>query len=556
MVNSKVWVNCYPKGVVDEVNLNEFSSIKDILEHSTQCFSSNTAFSNRAIWSDTCLSYAELDAQSTAFGAYLQSLHGMKKGDRVGIMLPNLLQYPIVLFGALRAGFVVVNINPLYTVRELAHQLRDAGVKIIVVLENFAHVLQQVLTKTPIEHIICTSVGEMHPWFQGKLMNCMVRHIRKMVPKFSLLNAVNMKTALAIGKARSLLPVTLTHADLAFLQYTGGTTGISKAAMLTHGNIVSNLQQVSAWIDFAVEEGKETVITALPLHHIFCLTANLLTFMKCGGHCLLITNPHDIKGMIKVLRANPFTIFTGDNTLFVELMNHFDFKVINFSSLKITLGGGAAIQKAIADRWYQLTGKPITQVYGLTECSPAVCINRLSEMFTGSVGLPLPSTLVSIRDSQFNELPLGVGGELCIKGPQVMRGYWGQPKQTNAALTIDGWFKTGDVAYLDSKGYVFITDRLKQMIRVSGFDVYSTEIEEVVVQHPQVIEAAAIGVPDEKTGEAVKVFVVAHSTLLTEEILLQHCRSLLSSYKVPKFFVFLDALPKSNVGKVLQKELK
>ena len=556
MYNEKPWLKSYPKNVPAEIDMKQFSSVKDIFDQSVSKFNDCTAFSNRAVWSDTYMSYGDLDDYSKAFAAYLQSLPGMKKGDRVAIMMPNLLQYPVALFGALRAGFVVVNVNPLYTPRELEHQLKDSGAKAIVVIENFATTLQQVIKNTPVEHIVCTSVGELHGWFQGFVMNYVVRKIKKMVPDFSLPNAISMKKALSIGRNANYTAPTLSHNDLAFLQYTGGTTGVAKGAMLTHGNIVANLQQASAWLTGLVDEGRETIVTALPMYHIFCLTANMLTFMKQGGHCLLITNPRDIAGVAKVLAGNEFTALTGVNTLFSAMMNSPEFMALDFSKVKLTLGGGAAIQEAVAERWKKATGTRITQAYGLTECSPAVCINPMNEDYNGTIGLPVPSTIVSIRDPEFNEVPVGGNGELCVKGPQVMRGYWGRPKETNEVLTSDGWLKTGDVANMDEKGYFRITDRLKDMILVSGFNVYPNEIEDVVAKHPGVLEVAAIGVPDEKTGEAVKVFVVKKDASLTSEQVIEHCKSMLTGYKIPRKVEFKDDLPKSNVGKILRRELK
>jgi long-chain acyl-CoA synthetase len=556
MYSEKPWLKSYPKNVPAEIDMKQFSSVKDIFDQSVAKFNDCTAFSNRAVWSDTYMSYGDLDDYSKVFAAYLQSLPGMKKGDRVAIMMPNLLQYPVALFGALRAGFVVVNVNPLYTPRELEHQLKDSGAKVIVVIENFATTLQQVLKNTPVEHIVCTSVGELHGWFQGFIMNYVVRKIKKMVPQYSLPNAISMKKALSLGRNATYTPPTLSHNDLAFLQYTGGTTGVAKGAMLTHGNIVANLQQASAWLTGLVDEGKETIVTALPMYHIFCLTANMLTFMKQGGHCLLITNPRDIPGVAKVLAGNEFTALTGVNTLFSAMMNSPEFMALDFSKVKLTLGGGAAIQEAVAQRWKKATGTRITQAYGLTECSPAVCINPMEEDYNGTIGMPVPSTIVSIRDPEFNEVPFGENGELCVKGPQVMRGYWGRPKETNEVLTSDGWLKTGDVANMDEKGYFRITDRLKDMILVSGFNVYPNEIEDVVAKHPGVLEVAAIGVPDEKTGEAVKVFVVKKDQSLTSEQVIEHCKSMLTGYKIPRKVEFKDDLPKSNVGKILRRELK
>ena len=551
-MSDKPWLKSYPPGIPAEINMNEFSSIRDIFEQAVRKFKDNVAFSNMR----TRLTYGQLDRLTRDFAAYLQSLPGMKKGDRVAIMMPNMLQYPIAIFAALRAGFVVVNVNPLYTPRELEHQLNDAGVKAIVIVENFASTLQEVLKNTKVEHMVVTSVGEMHPFFKRVLLNFVIRYVKKMVPRFSLPGSINLRKALSIGKPVELKPVPLSHDDLAFLQYTGGTTGVAKGAMLSHGNIVANLQQASSWVRDDLEEGKELVITALPMYHIFCLTANVLLYMKLGGHLLLISNPRDMKAFAKSLRGVPFTGLTGVNTLFNGMMNTPEFASLDFSHMKLALGGGAAIQRAVADRWRQMTGKPLSEAYGLTECSPAVCINPIHEEFNGSIGLPIPSTNVSIRDDDFTELPVGQEGELCVKGPQVMRGYWKRPKDTAEVLTPDGWLKTGDIAYMDEKGYFRITDRKKDMILVSGFNVYPNEIEGVVAMHPGVLEAAAVGVPDSKTGEAVKLFVVKKDPALTAEVLIEHCRKHMTAYKIPRHVAFKDDLPKSPVGKVLRRELR
>ncbi len=551
-MSDKPWLKSYPPGIPAEIDMNQFSSIRDIFEQAAKKFREKIAFSNIR----TKLTYGRLDDLTRDFGAYLQSLPGMKKGDRVAIMMPNMLQYPVALFGALRAGFVIVNVNPLYTPRELEHQLKDSGAKVIIIIENFAHTLQDVIKNTPVEHVVVTSMGEMHPFFKGLLLNFVVRYIKKMVPKYMITGALNFKKALSIGKPRELKPVPLSHDDLAFLQYTGGTTGVAKGAMLTHGNIVSNLQQASAWLKDDIEDGKEIVVTALPMYHIFCLTANILVFIKHGGHLFLVTNPRDMKAFARTLRGVPFSGLTGVNTLFNGMLNTPEFAALDFSHMKLALGGGAAIQRAVADRWRQVTGKRLSEAYGLTEASPAVCINPLREEYNGSIGLPVPSTLVSIRDDDFNELPVGQEGELCVKGPQVMRGYWNRPKETAEVLTPDGWLKTGDIAYMDEKGYFRITDRKKDMILVSGFNVYPNEIEGVVAMHPGVLEAAAVGVPDAKTGEAVKLFVVKKDESLTAEAVIEHCRKHMTAYKIPRHVEFKTELPKSPVGKVLRRELR
>lgn len=551
-MTDKPWLASYPPGVPENIDMAEFPSIREIFERSCERFADHTAFSNLG----TSLSYGKINALTRDFGAYLQSLPGMKKGDRIALMMPNTLQYPIAMLGALRAGFVVVNVNPLYTPTELEHQLRDSGAKAIVIIENFAHTLEKVLQNTPVEYIIVNSVGEMHGFFKRLLLNFVVRYVKKLVPAFNLPNALRFRKVLKLGQAQELKKVNLAQEDLAFLQYTGGTTGVAKGAMLTHGNIIANLQQASAWLSQDVEEGKEIVITALPMYHIFCLTANILVFMKVGGHCLLISDPRDLKSFVRVLASVPFTGLTGVNTLFNGLLNTPGFEKVDFSHVKLALGGGAAIEPAVADRWKKVTGTRLSEAYGLTEASPAVCINPLHEDYTGSIGLPVPGTLVTIRDDNFAELPVGQEGELCVKGPQVMRGYWNKPRETAEILTHDGWLKTGDVAYMNEQGYFFITDRKKDMILVSGFNVYPKEIEAVAGQHPGVFEAAAVGVPDSKTGEAVKLFVVKKDGSLTTEAIIEHCRKHMTAYKIPRHIEFVADLPKSPVGKVLRRELR
>lgn len=551
-MTEKAWIPSYPPGVSEDIEMSEYPSIREIFERSCERFAENTAFSNLG----TGLSYGRLNALTRDFGAYLQSLPGMKKGDRVALMMPNTLQYPIAMLGAIRAGFVVVNVNPMYTPTELEHQLRDSGAKVIVIIENFAHTLEKVLQNTPVEHIVVNSLGEMHGFFKRFLLNFVVRHVKKLVPAFNLQGTLTFRNALKIGQRHELKAINLSHDDLAFLQYTGGTTGVAKGAMLTHGNIVANLQQASAWLSQDVEEGKEIAITALPMYHIFCLTANILVFIKVGGHCLLITDPRDMKGFVRLLASVPFTALTGVNTLFNGLLNTPGFDKVDFSHVKLCLGGGAAIEPAVADRWKKVTGTRLSEAYGLTECSPAVCINPLHEEYNGSIGLPVPSTLVSIRDDDFNELPVGQEGELCVKGPQVMRGYWNKPRETAEILTQDGWLKTGDIAYMNDSGYFYITDRKKDMILVSGFNVYPKEIEAVATLHPGVYEAAAVGVPDSKTGEAVKLFVVKKDESLSNEAIIEHCRKHMTAYKIPRHVEFVTDLPKSPVGKVLRRELR
>jgi long-chain acyl-CoA synthetase len=550
---SKPWLKSYPQGVPAEIDLHEFESVKDILERSCRRFSNLPAYSNLGV----TLTYAELDQLSRQFAAFLQSLPGQKKGERVAIMMPNLLQYPIALFGALRAGMVVVNVNPLYTARELEYQLKDSGARSVVVVENFAHTLQQVVDNTDVEHVVTTQIGDMCPVPQRWIVNFVVKNLKNMVPSWRIDGAIEFTAALRRGAAAKLQDVPVTHDDVAFLQYTGGTTGVPKGAQLTHGNVVANLQQASSWIANELKEGGETIIAALPLYHIFCLTANILTFMKYGGHNVLITNPRDLPAFVKELQKWKFTAITGVNTLFNALMNTPGFDQLDFSALKLALGGGAAIQRAVAERWKQLTGKPLIEAYGLTETSPAACINPLSlQEFNGSIGLPIPSTDVSIRDDDGKELAQGTVGELCIRGPQVMKGYWNKPEETAKTLTPDGWLKTGDMGYMDEKGFVYVTDRKKDMILVSGFNVYPNEIEGVLAMHPGVLESAAVGVHDDKSGEAVKVVVVKKDPNLTADQIIAFCREHLAGYKVPKFVEFRSELKKSPIGKVLRRELR
>ncbi|HOW76930.1 MAG TPA: long-chain-fatty-acid--CoA ligase [Candidatus Competibacteraceae bacterium] len=550
----KIWLKEYPAGVPTEIDLNEFASLKDILEKSCQRFADLPAYSNMGV----TLRYRDIDRLSRDFGAWLQA-QGLAKGDRVAIMMPNALQYPVALFGALRAGLTVVNVNPLYTPRELEHQLIDSGATAIVIIENFAHTLQEVLAKTPVKMVITTELGDLFPFPKRLLVNFVVKYVKKMVPAWNIPGAIPFRRVLSEGARKTLNNVPLNHDDLAFLQYTGGTTGVSKGAMLTHGNMVANLQQASAWLQPFSKPAEETIITALPLYHIFSLTANCLTFMKVGGHNILITNPRDMPGFVKELGKVKFTAITGVNTLFNGLLHTPGFDRLNFSTLKISLGGGMAVQRAVAERWKQLTGIPLIEAYGLTETSPAACINPLTlPEYNGSIGLPLPSTELSIRDDEDRERGIGVdeAGEICLRGPQVMRGYWQRPEETAKVMTEDGYLRTGDVGYVDERGYVRIVDRKKDMILVSGFNVYPNEVEDVVVHHPGVLEAAAVGVPDEKSGEAVKIVVVKKDPALTGEALIAHCREHLTSYKVPRHVEFRDELPKTNVGKILRRMLR
>lgn len=549
----KIWLEQYPEGIPHEVDLNEFSSLKDIIEKSCAKYHGNKAFTNFG----KSLTYGDLEEQSRHFAAYLQKVVGLKKGDRVALMMPNLLQYPIACFGVLRAGGVVVNVNPLYTPRELEHQLKDSGAKTILILENFAHVLEEVIHETEVKNVITTQIGDAIPGFKGKLMSFVVKRIKKMVPAWKLPGSTKYKTAITEGKWQEMDEVELSHADTAFLQYTGGTTGVSKGAQLTHGNMVANLQQASAWISTLTKEGDETIITALPLYHIFSLTANCLVFMKLGANNVLITNPRDFPAFVKTLANTRFTAITGVNTLFNALLHTPGFREIDFSALRLTLGGGMAVQRAVAEDWQKTTGVTLLEAYGLTETSPAASMNPMNNSeFNGSIGLPISSTEFSIRNDDGEELPIGETGEICIKGPQVMKGYWNRPEATAKTFFPDGWFRSGDIGHADEKGYFYISDRKKDMILTSGFNVYPNEVEAVAVTHPNIVEAAAVGVPHPRSGEVVKLFVVTDDPSMTEEKVIEHCREDLTAYKVPKHVEFRDELPKSNVGKILRRLLR
>jgi long-chain acyl-CoA synthetase len=552
------WLKNYPAGVPAEIDPNLFSSIPDLLEKLAIKFADKPAYHNLG----HTLSYAALDRLSRDFAAFLQGLRGMAKGERVAIMSPNLLQYPVALFGILRAGMTVVNVNPLYSPRELEHQLKDSGARAIVILENFANTLQQVLKKTPVEHVITTQVGDLLPIPKRWIVNFVIKKLKKMVPDWRIEGAMSFRAALAQGAAVQFKPVKTTHDDIAFLQYTGGTTGVSKGAMLTHRNILANLEQTGVWVSGSFKEGAEIVIAPLPMYHIFCLTSTL-SFMKWGSLIVLITNPRDLPAFVKELGRWKFSVMTGVNTLFNGLLNTPGFGELDFSAIKVVVGGGAAVQKPVAERWKQVTGGYITEAYGLTETSPGVCANPLGTPWNGTIGLPFPSTDVSIRDEAFNELPVWTGegdivkhtGEICVRGPQVMKGYWNNPEETVKVMQ-DGWLKTGDVGSLNAEGYVTITDRKKDMILVSGFNVYPNEIESVVATHPGVLECGVVGVPDEKTGEAVKVVIVRKDPNLTKEAVILHCKTLLTGYKRPRHVEFRDALPKTPIGKVLRRELR
>ncbi|RUO59528.1 long-chain-fatty-acid--CoA ligase FadD [Pseudidiomarina insulisalsae] len=549
----KIWLKRYPAGVPEEIDPNHFNSLVDIFEKSVASYGERLSYVNM----DREMSFNELDAESKKFAAYLQS-KGLQKGDAIAVMMPNLLQYPVALFGILRAGLVVVNVNPLYTPRELKHQLSDAKAKGIVILENFAHTLEKVVSDLPeLEHIFLTGIGDLLPTAKRWLVNFVVRRIKRMVPNYNLPQAVQFRDAISKGAKASYSRPELSGDDLAFLQYTGGTTGLAKGAMLSHRNMVANLEQVSAFIAPLVNDGEETIITALPLYHIFALTANCLTFMKHGGKNVLITNPRDMPGFVKELAKHPFSIISGVNTLFNGLLNTEGFKDLDFSNLKIALGGGMAVQRSVAEHWERVTKSRLLEGYGLTECSPVVTVNPTDiEHYNGTIGVPLPSTLVRVVDTETSkEVAQGETGELQVKGPQVMVGYLNRPDETDKVMD-DGWFCTGDIGLMDENGFFKIVDRKKDMILVSGFNVYPNEIEDVMVDHPKVLEAAAVGVPHDSSGEAVKVFVVRKDKSLTERELIDFARENMTGYKVPKFVEFRDELPKTNVGKILRRELR
>ncbi len=549
----KVWLSSYPPGVPEEIDLDAYHSIADVFEQAVRRFGENPCFSNLG----TTLSYNEMDRYTDQLANYLQGLPGLNKGDRVAVMMPNVLQNPIAIFATLRAGFAVVNTNPLYTPRELEHQLKDSGAKVIIVIENFCHTLDEVIDDTLIQHVVTTQLGDMLSFPKSLVVNLVVKYLKKMVPPFSLPQRVSFKKALQLGSSKPHEAVASNHDDLAFLQYTGGTTGVAKGAMLTHGNMIANMQQASAWIENVIEDGQEVIITALPLYHIFSLTANCLTFMKVGALNYLITNPRDMPGFVRELQGLRFTAITGVNTLFNALMNTPGFEQIDFSNIKLSLGGGMAVQQPVAERWQKLTGSPLLEAYGLTETSPAVCINPLNlHEYNGSIGLPVPSTEVSVQDHQGNLLPQGETGELCVRGPQVMKGYWQRPEETAKVLSDDGWLKTGDVAHMDELGFFRIVDRLKDMILVSGFNVYPNEIETVIAGHEGVLEVGVIGEPNEACGEVVKAVIVKKDSALDEAAVIEHCRENLTGYKVPKIIEFRDELPKTNVGKILRRELR
>lgn len=551
----RIWLDSYPEGVAGEINALSENSLTEFFDKHLEKFGSKPAF--------TCMgktmTYAELDAEAKAFTAHLQS-KGFVKGDRIAIMMPNVLQYPVVMIGILRAGLTVVNVNPLYTPRELEHQLKDSGAKAIILLENFANTLQQVIGKTDVRHVIVGTIGDKLG-FKGHIVNLVVRHVKKMVPSWSLPAHITYKDAISDGKGKTAKPVPQELSDIAFLQYTGGTTGVSKGATLTHSNILSNIMQSKMWLDVGYrDKGKPDTINfvcALPLYHIFALTVNAFVGIKEGGHNILITNPRDIPAFVKELEKVEFHFFPGLNTLFTALMNNENFRKLDFSKLRMTFGGGMAVQVPVAKRWQELTGCLITQGYGLSETSPVATGMRMDATeFKGTIGLPMPSTDIAIRDENGKDLPIGEVGEICIRGPQVMAGYWNRPDETAKVMTKDNFFLSGDMGYMDEAGETHIVDRKKDMILVSGFNVYPNEVEEVAVMHEGILEAAAVGVADDHSGEVVKLFVVKKDPNLTEDDVKKHCADNLTNYKRPKIVEFRDDLPKTNVGKILRRELR
>jgi long-chain acyl-CoA synthetase len=547
------WLAQYPQGVPAQIDVEEFPSVVSVLENAIEKYRDRPAFSNFG----KVLTYGDIDRLSAQFAAYLLGELKLKKGDRVAIMMPNCLQYPIATFGVLRAGLTVVNTNPMYTARELKHQLVDSGASVIFVLDNFGDTVQSVVADTPIKQVITTGLGDMIGGLKGPIMNFVLKYVKKMVPEYDIPGAVRFRDTLTLGQMHKLPQVEISPDDIAFLQYTGGTTGVAKGAMLTHGNMVANTLQLAAWVGDLFTPGEERIITALPLYHIFSLTVNALFMMYFGGENILITNPRDIPAFIKTLKKNRWTAITGVNTLYNALLHHPDFPSLDFSHVKFALAGGMAVQRAVAERWKKVAGIPLIEGYGLTETSPVATANLLTvKDYTGSIGMPLPSTDITLRDDGNHAAAEGQPGELCVRGPQVMKGYWNRPEETAKVMDADGWLRTGDIARMDENGLFYIVDRKKDMILVSGFNVYPNEIEDVVAQHPGVLEVAAIGVPDEHSGEVVKLFVVKKDPALTEAALKQYCHDELTGYKRPKYIEFRDELPKSNVGKILRRALR
>ena len=549
----RIWLKSYPEGVPPEIDATTVGSLGDFIKASVEKFRDRTAFLSMG----KAISYGELDQKSREFASYLKNVACLPRGARVALMMPNLLQYPIALFGALRAGYVVVNCNPLYSPRELSHQLADSGAEAIVVLENFARTLEKAMEGAAVAAVVVTGAGDQLGGLRGLIVNFVLRHIRRAVPAWRLPRAVRFNRALALGRRQAFAEPAVEPNEVAFLQYTGGTTGVPKGAMLTHRNIIANLRQVHAWVAPSIGAEREVFVTALPLYHVFSLLVNSFVPLMIGAENLLIANPRDIPALVKDLRRTPFTVITGVNTLFNALLNNKEFVGLDFSRLHLAVGGGMALQRAVAERWKSLTGKPLIEAYGLTETSPAAIANPLTiDDFTGAIGLPLPSTEIAIRGDDGRDLPVDEIGELCIRGPQVMAGYWNMPEETAKVMTADGFLRTGDIARVDERGYVFVVDRKKDMIIVSGFNVYPNEIEDVVMTHPGVLEVGAVGVPDAKSGEAVKIVVVRKDQNLTEADLIAHSRQYLTGYKIPRHVEFRSTLPRTNVGKILRRELR
>jgi long-chain acyl-CoA synthetase len=550
---NKIWLKNYPKDILVEINPDSYQSLPEMFQRSFDQFSHLPAFYSMGV----TLSYKQLDMYSRAFAAYLQQVLKLKKGDRIALMMPNILQYPIAVFGALRAGLTIVNVNPLYTAPELAYQLNNSQTETIVVLANFADTVRKALSEAPLKNIIITDIGDLFPFAKAFLVHAYLKFIKKQIPTVHLDPHIKFKQVLAEGAKLTFDPVAITGEDIAFLQYTGGTTGVSKGAMLTHRNLVANIMQCEAWLGPYFTLGKEIIITALPLYHIFSLTANCLFITKQGGLNVLIANPRDIPRMISDMSKFKFSIITAVNTLFNALLKNPEFAKLDFTHLLVCLGGGMAVQRAVAEKWQAVTGKPILEAYGLTETSPAVSINPATlTHYNGTIGLPIPSTDVCILNDTGQEVPIGEPGELAIKGPQVMRGYWKNPAETQKVFTKDGWFLTGDIASLNEQGYIRILERKKDMILVSGFNVFPNEIEDTLVQMPGIVEAAVIGIPDENSGEAVKAFLVKEDLAITAGDVIHFCRSRLTGYKIPKYIEFCKELPKTNVGKILRRALR
>lgn len=560
MMTDFPWLAKYPEGVPAQIDPDRIANIPALLDQVVQKHPSAPIFTNMGV----TLTASETQAMTKDFAAYLQSLPGMKKGDRVAIMMPNLLQYPIAMFAILRAGFIIVNVNPLYTARELEHQLKDSGAKAIIIIENFAKTLERVIDRTEVKHVITTQVGDLFPCVKRLLVNTVVKHVKKMVPEWNLPGAVDYRTALSRGHQVGFKPVEISNEDVALLQYTGGTTGVAKGAMLTHRNVLANVEQTGTWISVTFKECEEVAMCALPLYHIFAFTATL-SFLNWGSRSVLITNPRDMKGLVKECERWNFSVYTGVNTLYNALLNNPDFCKLNFSRLKMAVAGGTQVQKVVAERWKEVTGHGILEAYGLTEASPGICGILPEAPWDGSVGYPIPSTEVSIRGEGFKDLGLcpsddpetiaAYTGEICAKGPQVMKGYWNRPEET-AATFRDGWLRTGDVGYMDINGKITITDRKKDMILVSGFNVYPNEVESVIASMPGVLECGVVGVPHERSGETVKAVIVLKDPSITKDDVVKYCRTQLTGYKIPRQIVFVDSLPKTAVGKILRRELK